>query len=97
MSTTTAETHTYSCAGWRDVIIEADPHAATEAAETFARRMARAEYGSRGQVGAVNIGGCEPGGGLYEVSAYIGARCGRNAIAGRNIHFTVRRTPTEAN
>jgi len=58
------------------------------AAEMFADRKARRDFGSRGHVGAFRIDSERVDGKCVEVSALIGARSG-NTTTGHNVIFSV--------
>lgn len=59
-----------------------------EAAEIFAMRKARAQYGTRGTVRTCNLGSYAEDGSLAEFSAFIGTNKG-NETTGHNVNFTV--------
>lgn len=62
-----------------------------EAAELFALRMARREFGQRADVRTCNMGAYEPTLKFAEYNAFVGiTRSG--ATTGHNINFTVYRT-----
>jgi hypothetical protein len=59
-----------------------------EAAHIFARRMARREFGSRGDARTCTMGSYAEDGSLAEFSAFIGVTRGHETT-GRNVNFTV--------
>jgi hypothetical protein len=59
-----------------------------EAASIFARRMARQQFGSRGDARTVLQGAHAQDGSLAEFSAFCGITRG-NETTGRNFNFTV--------
>jgi hypothetical protein len=63
----------------------------TAAAEIFATRAARREFGKRGHARTCTMGSHSADGRLAEFSAFIGRTAGRNETTGHNIHLTVRR------
>jgi hypothetical protein len=63
----------------------------TEAAHVFARRMARRQFGSRGDVRTCTQGSYAQDGSLAEFSAFIGATKGHETT-GHNVNFTVYRS-----
>jgi hypothetical protein len=60
-----------------------------EAAAIFAARLARREFGKRGEARTCTIGSYSQDGTLGEFSAFIGLTKG-NETTGRNVSFTVR-------
>jgi len=83
-------TNTYHCRRMRPITTDGS---ATDAAEEFAGRMARREFGRRtGTVGALTPGAYSRDGRVHEFSAFIGRRTGRNEITGHNVHLTITRS-----
>ena len=62
-----------------------------EAAEVFAARAARDEFGSAGYCRTCTLGSWSQDNTLGEFSAFIGRSTGRNETTGHNINFTVSR------
>lgn len=59
-----------------------------EAALIFAQRMARREFGRKGDARTCTMGAYAQDGSLAEFTAFIGTTKG-NSTSGRNVHFTV--------
>lgn len=60
----------------------------SQAAQVFARRLARREFGRRGDVRVCNLDSYAADGSRAEYSAFIGLTRG-NTTTGHNVRFTV--------
>ncbi len=76
---------TYSTNGCRSVQAES----MRVAAETFATRMARREFGRQGYARTCNLTSWSQDGSLGEYHAFIGYRTGQHETTGRDVQFTV--------
>lgn len=75
----------FTCNGFQPVTAEGFD----QAAEIFAGRMARREFGRSSRVGALRRDGTRVDGGMAEFDAFIGRRTGQNQTTGRNVRFSV--------
>lgn len=75
----------YTANGFKSVMAER----ITEAAQVFANRAARREFGRKGYCRTCTQGAYSQDGRLAEYSAFIGYTTGRNETTGHNINFTV--------
>jgi hypothetical protein len=75
----------YICHGFRSV----NADSMSEAAQIFAGRSARQNYGRNGCCRTCTMGAYSQDGRLAEYSAFIGRKTGPNETTGHNIHFTV--------
>jgi hypothetical protein len=75
----------FGCSGFRSVRAEG----IEEAAEIFAVRAARREYGRRGYCRTFLVGSYSRDYSLIECSAFIGYPTGLNETTGHNIYLTV--------
>jgi hypothetical protein len=79
-------TITYTSPGFRPCLAERHD----EAAEIFALRAARKQYGRNAVVGALTAGSHSMDNTCAEYSAFIGYKTrGQNGICGHNIHLTI--------
>lgn len=76
----------FTCNGFRSV---AGDISISEAAEIFASRAARREFGKTGYARTCAMGSHAQDGRLAEFSAFVGYRTGLGETTGRNINFTV--------
>jgi hypothetical protein len=77
----------YTCEGMRPVLAESF----TEAAQVFAARMARKNYGKKSNVGALRLDSHPPDHSYAIFDAFIGYRSGLNETTGHNVSLHVYR------
>lgn len=63
----------------------------SDAAKTFALRLARRDYGKRGTVRILNCNAWSQDHSFCEYSAFIGYRTDPHTTTGHNVYFTVSR------
>ena len=78
---------TYLSNGFRSIQAEG----MKDAAEIFALRQARKEYGKAATVRTLNIRAHAQDNSFAEFEAFIGRRTGKHETTGHNLHFTVSR------
>jgi hypothetical protein len=83
----TQTTTKYTCRGFRPVSAES----LREAAEIFAAREARRQFGRSGYARTCTMGSYTQDGATAEFTAFIGVRTGRHETTGHNYSFTVHR------
>lgn len=77
----------YSSPGYRSIRLQNDITSHRDAAEVFAKRVARKLFGRRAVVGALRVEGY--GVGFFEVSAFVGVPGKDRAVCGRDYRFAV--------
>jgi hypothetical protein len=83
----TQTTTKYICRGFRPV----RAGSIREAAQLFADRAARRQFGRAGYAGTCTMGSYTENGETAEFSAFIGRLTGRRETTGHNYNFTVHR------
>ena len=76
----------YTCDSHKSVLTDSP----REAAEIFALRTARKQYGKAASVGALHLNSYSSSGDVHEFTAFIGYPSARNETTGHNIHLVVR-------
>lgn len=79
----------YTCKGYRPIVMDTECEDINPA-RVFAERMARREYGRRGQVGALRLDSYTQDGTCSAYEAFIGAPASDgNGIVGHNVWLCV--------